>query len=211
MTEHLFPSPPLNDLIRANSSPYILQNLPSTLVALVLDVIPTLLNNNNNNNRKESAAEKKKQPKEGDVIFDMCAAPGGKTTHIAALLNGKGRVYAGDKSKRKIANLVELCHRLQLDSIVEGIYIDSATALLPPLNEEIDCLCPNGKKEDTISEKIGSRPAEWKKLRGKNKKKGFPRETFDRILLDPPCSGIGMGFSFDFFSRATNRTVELGT
>ncbi len=52
---------PSFDLI--DNSKYYLQNLPSIICAKVLD------------------------SKENELILDMCAAPGGKTTHIAALVN----------------------------------------------------------------------------------------------------------------------------
>jgi len=37
----------------------------------------------------------------GDLILDMCAAPGGKTTHIAALANDRARIFALDKNVGK--------------------------------------------------------------------------------------------------------------
>ncbi len=37
----------------------------------------------------------------GDLILDMCAAPGGKTTHIAALANDRARIFALDKNVSK--------------------------------------------------------------------------------------------------------------
>lgn len=41
-------------------------------------------------------------PKEGDQVIDVCAAPGGKAIHIAELLNGTGHVEARDLSEYKV-------------------------------------------------------------------------------------------------------------
>ena len=45
-------------------------------------------------------------PKEGDYIIDVCAAPGGKSLHMAELLGGTGMVEARDITQYKI-NLIE--------------------------------------------------------------------------------------------------------
>ena len=60
-----------------------LQNLPSIVTCHVLD------------------------PRPGDHILDMCAAPGGKTTHIAHLINNNGSIIALEKVQRKIEKLIE--------------------------------------------------------------------------------------------------------
>ena len=41
-------------------------------------------------------------PQENETILDMCAAPGGKTTHIGQKMNNTGVVVAFDKSSNKI-------------------------------------------------------------------------------------------------------------
>ena len=41
-------------------------------------------------------------PKKGDYIIDMCAAPGGKSLHLAELLHGTGMVEARDLTEYKV-------------------------------------------------------------------------------------------------------------
>lgn len=45
------------------------------------------------------------QPREGDVVIDVCAAPGGKALHMAELLQGTGHVEARDLTDYKV-NLI---------------------------------------------------------------------------------------------------------
>lgn len=59
----------------------------------------------------------KLSPKPDDMVVDMCAAPGGKTTHIAELMEDKGKVIAFDIHPHKIKLIEKTAERLGLCSI----------------------------------------------------------------------------------------------
>ncbi len=52
------------------------------------------------------------EPKSGDVVLDICSAPGSKTTQCAALMQNKGVILANDKNKGRISALVNNLERL---------------------------------------------------------------------------------------------------
>ncbi|MGI2907713.1 16S rRNA (cytosine(967)-C(5))-methyltransferase [Tolypothrix sp. VBCCA 56010] len=56
-------------------------------------------------------------PQPNEVIIDACAAPGGKTTHIAELMGDKGTIWAGDRTTSRLRKLKENAQRLNLHSI----------------------------------------------------------------------------------------------
>ncbi len=56
-----------------------------------------------------------------DKIIDVCAAPGGKSIHVAQLLNGTGRVYAFDKTQRKVDLIIENAKRLKVDNLTAKV------------------------------------------------------------------------------------------
>ncbi len=87
------------------------------------------------------------EPQAGESILDLCAAPGGKTTHLAQLTGDAAQIVALDLPFRKLGLVQENAARLQLDSIrcVAG-----------------DGLCAP-----------------------------FPAGSFDRVLVDAPCTGLG--------------------
>ncbi|PYZ97968.1 16S rRNA (cytosine(967)-C(5))-methyltransferase [Alteribacter lacisalsi] len=87
---------------------------------------------------------------QGEAVMDSCAAPGGKTAHIAETMNNIGRLEALDIHQHKAALINEQKNRLDLDLI-------------------------NAKVLD--ARKAGE---------------VFEEASFDRILVDAPCSGLGV-------------------
>jgi 16S rRNA (cytosine967-C5)-methyltransferase len=80
--------PPLNSLTSFRDGWFYIQD-PSTLLApKLLDVKP------------------------GETILDLCAAPGGKTTFIAQLMNNEGKIVACDISEERLKLIQENCARL---------------------------------------------------------------------------------------------------
>lgn len=86
-------------------------------------------------------------PRPGERILDMCAAPGGKTTHLADLMGGTGTIVALEKHGGRARALRRTCQRVGADN-VEVLHADAL---------EYD----------------------------------FEPGSFDRVLLDAPCSGLG--------------------
>ncbi len=56
-------------------------------------------------------------PAPGEVIWDACAAPGGKTAQIAELLDGQGRVVATDHREPRLDRVLETVNRLALKNV----------------------------------------------------------------------------------------------
>jgi len=73
---------------------YYLQNLASMIPATVLD------------------------PKESDIVIDMCAAPGSKSTHIAQLMKNKGTLILLERNKKRIPKLIVNLRRMGIENSV---------------------------------------------------------------------------------------------
>jgi 16S rRNA (cytosine967-C5)-methyltransferase len=56
-------------------------------------------------------------PQPGETVIDACAAPGGKTTHIAELMRDRGIIWACDRSSKRLKKVKENAQRLGLKSI----------------------------------------------------------------------------------------------
>ncbi|OTA88704.1 hypothetical protein M434DRAFT_23619 [Hypoxylon sp. CO27-5] len=57
-------------------------------------------------------------PQEGERVLDMAAAPGGKTTHMAAMMKNTGCIFANDPSKARAKGLIGNVHRLGARNVV---------------------------------------------------------------------------------------------
>jgi len=70
-------------------------------------------------------------PQEGDTIFDLCAAPGGKSMHLGQLMNNTGMVFAFDRSHRRLLELTTKLMRYDLLNIyVLNAQIDKKAVLI---------------------------------------------------------------------------------
>ncbi len=62
-------------------------------------------------------AVKKLNPKPGETVLDLCAAPGGKLTYIAQLMKNEGRLVGYDTTADRIQLIAENCARLGISCV----------------------------------------------------------------------------------------------
>ena len=85
-------------------------------------------------------------PQPGQRVLDLCAAPGAKTTHLAALMGDRGELVAVERHPGRAASLERTLARM---------HVERATVRVADATEPVG-------------------PG-----------------SFDRVLVDPPCSGLG--------------------
>lgn len=85
-----------------------------------------------------------------EIVLDACAAPGGKSTHIAEKLQNGGQVISLDLHDHKVRLITSNANRLGLSNI------------------------------------------ETREMDSRKAQEHFQKDSFDRILLDAPCSGLGV-------------------
>ena len=66
-------------------------------------------------------------PKPGETVVDLAAAPGGKTAHMAELMNNEGKIYAFDIDKARVKRMNEILRRTGVE-IAETVKADGRRA-----------------------------------------------------------------------------------
>lgn len=74
-------------------------------------------------------------PTDNDVVLDMAAAPGGKTTQLAQLMHNKGLILAIEKSRDRIKSLYSNINRMGVKNV---ILIRTSSQLLAKTNLKFD-------------------------------------------------------------------------
>ena len=81
------------------------------------------------------------QPQAGDFVIDLCAAPGGKSTHAAELMLDRGIIVANDRNFSRLRLVQAAAQRLKLQSI-EPVNADgSRLATTPAQRVLVDAPC----------------------------------------------------------------------
>lgn len=64
-------------------------------------------------------------PKPGETVLDMSAAPGGKTTHLSELMNNEGIIIAVDSDEKKNASMINNLQRMGC----KNVYYDNNNSM----------------------------------------------------------------------------------
>ncbi|CAD7006315.1 putative methyltransferase NSUN6 [Ceratitis capitata] len=102
-------------------------------------------------------------PQPGERVLDMCAAPGNKTMHMVEMMGDQGEIIALDKVVNKITTLQEKITANSLKSVRSYAFDASRVYDAAKVPEDNACL----------------------------EMPPYAANTFDKILLDAPCSALG--------------------
>jgi 16S rRNA (cytosine967-C5)-methyltransferase len=83
-----------------------------------------------------SLASRLLDPLPGELIIDMCSGPGGKTTHLAQLMNNQGKIIAFEKNKKRLDMVKGEASRLGISNI--KYFLQDATIFCADFLEKAD-------------------------------------------------------------------------
>jgi 16S rRNA (cytosine967-C5)-methyltransferase len=104
-------------------------------------------------------------PQPGETVLDLCAAPGGKLTHMAQLMRNEGMLVAHDVSRDRLKLLEENCARLGVTGVQSVLSLDPQSS---PRFDRIllDAPCSNtGVMRRRVDLRWRIRPEEIMRLR----------------------------------------------
>lgn len=106
-------------------------------------------------------------PKKNSIIIDLCAAPGGKSSHIASIIENQGTIYACDIHDHKL------------------------------------------KLMERNFKKLGVNCVKTQLVDARLVKDFVKQESFDYVLADLPCSGLGvLGHKVDLKYHMTLESID---
>ena len=132
-------------------------------------------------------------PKPGEAILDLCAAPGGKTTFIAQLMNNRGKIIARDLDPNRLKLVKENCLRLGVtcvDTRLHGTLSQPQPAMFDRIL--IDAPCSNtGVLRRRVDLRWRIQAAEIERLRATQLnllKQAAPQLSPGGVLVYSTCS-----------------------
>jgi len=132
------------------------------------------------------------------TVLDYCAAPGGKATYLAALMEGKGRLIAHEISAARQARLRENIARLGFEGFIEvaggetrGTHPPTKTGT-PDQSDQSD-QSDRSDRSDRSDGSYASDPSDPSDPSDRSDAKPPPHflPQADLVLVDAPCSGLG--------------------
>lgn len=132
---------PLMELVGFKEGMFQVQDISSMYIVDLLDVKP------------------------GMRVLDLCASPGGKTCHIAQIMQNRGEIIAVDVSKEKVGLIEENCNRLGV-KIVKTVIADGRELQLGEFDRLlVDAPCSNtGVLRRRIEARWRLKPSDFKRL-----------------------------------------------
>lgn len=184
-------SPALHSLLDGK---IFLQNLPSALVCHALG------------------------PQPGELVLDMCASPGGKTSHVAAMMRNQGVLVACDRTVNKVLPVLECCNKFALHrghATNQGFLFccrtDSSKACSGSNSTagKADYSLRSGEeRRGALLACLASQPVQEQGVVMLNGG-GLPLGVFDRVLLDGPCSSLGLRPRFSHIAMTNSALEEM--